>query len=392
MAETLQARDILCFSHDWTGATLSKTHLMRLLSRRNRVLWINSIGYRRPTATGSDLQRMLGKLRAAARPIAEVEPNLFVLNPLAIPMYGRAWADMNRRWLGGQVRRAMRRLGFNRPINFVFNPAAALIAGSLGEEKIVYYCVDEYSALSGVNADCLARLESQLLRKADLVVASSERLYQAKSPANPNTILVRHGVDFDHFRKALDADTKIPTEIARLQRPIIGYFGLIAADWVDIELLLHVARTMPEASLVMLGKVAMDVSALKRMPNIHLLGHKPYETLPNFCKGFDAAIIPFPINRATLSANPLKLREYLAAGLPVISTAIPEARAVGQCRIGIDHDGFAAEIRAALSQPGPSAARSQTVRDESWTARLAGVERALLSVHREREELDRKAA
>jgi hypothetical protein len=236
--EKLQNRDILCFSHDWTGATLSKTHLMRLLARRNRVLWINSIGYRRPTATRSDIRRIFDKLSAAAQPIAEVEPNLFVFNPLALPVYGGVCVDLNRRWLGSQVRRAMRRIGFHRPINFVFNPTAAMVAGTLGEEQIVYYCVDEFSAFSGINAENISRLESQMLHKADLVVVSSKRLYEAKSPANLNTILVRHGVDFDHFRKALEADTPVPAEIAVLPQPVIGYFGLISADWVDTGLLL----------------------------------------------------------------------------------------------------------------------------------------------------------
>jgi glycosyltransferase involved in cell wall biosynthesis len=390
--EQLQGRDIICFSHDWTGAALSKTHLMRLLSRRNRVLWVNSIGYRRPTATGSDIQRIFNKLVAAAQPVTEVEPNLFVFNPLALPAYGGAWADLNRQWLGSQVRRAMRRMKFNRPINFVFNPAAAMVAGTLGEEQVVYYCVDEYSAFAGVNEENLRRLEAQILRKADLVVVSSERLYEAKSGFNRNTILVRHGVDFEHFRTALDVKTLVPVEIAMLPRPVIGYFGLISADWVDTGLLLHLVRAMPEASLVMLGKIAMDVSGLQCLPNVHFLGHKPYETLPNYCKGFDAAIIPFPINRATLSANPLKMREYLAAGLPVVSTAIPEAQAVGQCRIGADADSFVAEVRAALREPGPSAAVSETMRNESWSMRLAEVEKAMLSAGRRREASIRMAA
>ena len=272
MLEKLQNRDIVCFSHDWTGAALSKNHLMRLLSQRNRVLWVNSIGYRRPSASGSDIRRIFKKLSAAAQPIAEVEPNLFVFNPLALPAYRGAWAGLNRRWLGSQVRRAMRRMGFNRPINFVFNPAAALVAGTLGEDKIVYYCVDEYSAFSGVDAQSLIHLEAQLIQKADLVVVSSQRLCEAKSPENPNTILVRHGVDFDHFSKALNADTSIPAEIASLPRPIIGYFGLISADWVNTGLLSHLAKVMPEASLVMLGKVAMDVSELQSLSNIHFLG------------------------------------------------------------------------------------------------------------------------
>jgi glycosyltransferase involved in cell wall biosynthesis len=387
----LRGRDLICFSHDWGGDPLSKNHLMRLLARENRVLWVNSIGYRTPTASKADAARAIRKLKEAASPLREVEPNLFVLSPLAIPSYGRAWVRGLNRWcLRLQVKRAMRRLGFTRAINWVFNPAAAVIAGTLGEEMVIYYCVDEYSAFSGVEARSLAELEAQLLAQSRLVITSSQRLYEAKRKANPNTVLVRHGVDYQHFRTALDDSTQIPDEIARLPRPVIGYFGLIADDWVDVELMTQVARRFSSGSVVMLGKVAMDVSALSRLPNVHLLGRKPYETLPAYCKGFDAAVIPFPINQATLNANPLKAREYLAAGLPVISTAIPEVEVLGLCRIGVDHEGFVQQIEAALAQPGPSRTRSESVRGESWEARLRQVERELSAVMPPRHETSSK--
>lgn len=380
-AEELRGRDVICFSHDWGGDPLSKNHLMRLLARRNRVLWVNSIGYRAPTASRADAARALRKMREALRPMREVEPNLFVLNPVAIPAYGRAWARGLNRWcLRAQVKRAMRRLRFSRPINWVFNPAAAVIAGTLGEEMVVYHCVDEYSAFSGVSPRSMADLEAKLLAQSRLVITSSRRLFVVKRRANPQTVLVRHGVDYDHFRRALAPETIVPDEIACLSRPVIGYFGLIAQDWVDLKLVEHVARQFPGASIVMLGKVAMDVSSIARLPNVHLLGRKPYESLPAYCKGFDVAMIPFPINQATLNANPLKAREYLAAGLPVISTAIPEVAVLGQCRIGADREGFVTQIQAALGDPGPSLLRSESVREESWEARLAQIERELLRV------------
>jgi glycosyltransferase involved in cell wall biosynthesis len=391
-AGELRGRDIICFSHDWRGDPLSKTHLMRLLAKRNRVLWVNSVGYRSPGMSGPDIKRSLGKLVAAASPIMEAEHNLFVYNPLAIPLHANRWAQkLNQRWLGFQIRRAMRTLGFERPINWVFNPAAGLIAGRLGEERLIYYCVDEYSAVAGVSATALAGLECALLDAADLVVVSSQELYNAKARAG-RTILVRHGVDFEHFRKALDAATDVPADIGALRRPIIGYFGLISHDWVDLDLLVHIARSMPEASLVILGRVAMDVSALKRLPNVYLLGRKPYELLPNYCKGFHAAIIPFPISRLTMNANPLKVREYLAAGLPVVSTAIPEVQVLGQCRIAEDAEGFVGELREALNSPGPDVARSETMRGHTWAVRLAEVEQALLLRESQREVALRMAA
>lgn len=374
----LRGCDILCFSHDWTGDPLSKTHLMRLLSRENRVLWVNSIGYRTPSATTRDLRRALGKLVAATRPLYEAEPNIFVLSPLVVPAYGNSVVRaFNRHFLRFQVKKAMKQLRFRQALNWVFNPAAAPVAGTLGEERLIYYCVDEYAAFTGVSSGSLAEMERYLIRKADLVVFSADRLYQAKASLNPQTILVRHGVDYEHFRTALDEGTQVPDEITRLPRPVIGYFGLIASDWVDVGLVARVAEAFPAASIVMLGKVTMDVSALKRFPNVHLLGRKPYNLLPAYCKGFDVALIPFPINEATLHSNPLKAREYLAAGLPVISTAIPEVEVLGQCRIGNDAAAFVQHVREALMNPGPCPQRSKSMQAESWQSRLREVCRHL---------------
>jgi glycosyltransferase involved in cell wall biosynthesis len=379
---TLRGRDIVCFSNDWSGDPLSKTHIMRLLSQDNRILWVNSIGYRAPKASKADLTRMFKKLVAATQPIREPEPNIFVLNPLAVPAYGSRWArPINRHWLRFQVRRAMRRLGFQRPISWSFLPGAAVVAGSLGEEQIIYHCVDEFSAFSGVPSQAIAELEEDLMRRSDLVIVSSERLYESKERFNPRTVLVRHGVDYQHFRKALNPSVAVSLEIADLPRPIIGFFGLIA-DWVDTDLIAYVARHFGSGSLVLLGKATTDVSRLESLPNVHLLGRKPYEDLPSYCKGFDVALMPFRINQLTLNSNPLKVREYLAAGLPVISTPIPEVEVLGQCRIAATPEDFVQEITQALADPGPSLQRSEAIQHESWEARLHEIDDHLASCPR----------
>lgn len=372
-AETLRGRDILCFSHDWTGDPLSKTHLMRVLARDNRILWINALPNRMPTASGKDLSRIYKKLKSFTEPMREVEKNIFVMNPLAIPAYAnRAMVAFNRRFLIRQIKSAMRKLGMKNVINMVFNPAAGMIAGKLGESELVYYCVDEYTAFTGVSHG-LKEIEDELFRKSDLVVVSAETLLESKKQFNEKTFLIRHGVDFNHFRKALHEDCEIPAEIRDLPKPVIGFHGLLA-DWVDFELLKKIAEHFKDGSLVLIGKTTFDaekvIKILDGVPNIQLLGRKPYEQLPAFCKGFDVALNPFVMNELTRHVNPLKVREYLAAGLEVVSTDIQEVRVLEHCLIGENHDDFIAKIERILENPKPREEVSDSIRHESWDAKV----------------------
>ena len=369
----LRGRNILCFSHDWTGDPLSKTHLMRVLSKENRILWINAIANRMPTTSSKDISRIYKKLKSFAEPIKEVEPNIFVMNPLAIPAYGsKAVVAFNQKFLISQVKRALKKLGMKNVINMVFNPAAGMIAGKLGETELIYYCVDEYTAFTGVT-DGLRVIEEDLFRKSDFVVVSAEKLFESKAKFNPNTFIIRHGTDWRHFRKSLDADTEIPAEIADLPRPIIGFHGLLA-DWVDFELLKKTAEHFKNGSVVLIGKIAVDaekkIKILDGVSNIHFLGRKPYEQLPNYCKGFDVALNPFEINELTLAANPLKVREYLAAGLQVVSTDIPEVRVLEDCLVGENHEDFISKIEFALKNPKSKTQISDGIRHESWEAKI----------------------
>jgi len=371
--DPLRGRDILCFSHDWTGDPLSKTHLMRVLSRDNRILWINAIANRMPTASTKDLSRIYKKLKSFTEPVREVERNIFVLNPLAIPAYGsKTVVALNQKFLIRQVKSAMRKLGMKNALNMVFNPAAGMIAGRLGESEMIYYCVDEYTAFTGVSAG-LKEIEEDLFRRADLVVVSAETLLESKKKFNPKTYLIRHGVDFAHFRKALDEATEIPAEIRDLPRPVIGFHGLLA-DWVDFELLRKIAEHFKDGSLVLIGKITFDaekkIRILDGVPNIHFLGRKPYEELPAFCKGFDAALNPFVMNELTRNVNPLKVREYLAAGLQVVSTDIPEVRVLEDCLIGANHTDFIERIEQILANPKPRREVSDAIRHESWDAKV----------------------
>jgi glycosyltransferase involved in cell wall biosynthesis len=381
---SLTGRDIVCFSNDWDGMPLSKMHIMRLLARDNRILWVNSLGHRAPRANGRDLKKAVRKVRAAADGMREVLPNLHVLAPLYVPAFGsEAIRAVNRVIVRFQVRRAMRQLGMERPVSWCYLPSAAPIVGTLGEELVIYHVVDEHAAFADASVH-VAALERELLRKSDLVVVCSERLLAAKSKLHPRVVLVRHGVDHAHFARALEPATPVPDDLARLGRPVIGFFGQVA-DWIDLELVRAVADAHPDASVVLIGDVTTSLEALEGAPNVHVLGRRPFADLPGYCRGFDVAITPFRLNELALNASPLKAREYVAAGLPNICTDVPELRAVPGCTVARTPLEFIAAVSAALKEGGPRGSRSDLIRGESWSARvdeIGGHVAALLDARR----------
>lgn len=374
----LEGESIICFAHDWGGDPTSKTHIMRILARKNRVLWVNSIGMRRPAASGRDLRRVFDKLGKGLQGCQEVEPNLFVANPMVVPLPGWGLADrVNAGLLAAMLRRLCLRHGLRNPILWTFMPNVGRLLGRLGERLVIYHCVDEYSAFSGVSREAIARMERDLVRRADLVLTSSERLAAERSALNPNTRFVTHGVDVGHFAQALDPGVETPADLRDIPHPVIGFFGLLA-DWVDLDLVRAMALERPRWSFVLVGKEATSVAALRGLPNVHLLGQKPYALLPAYCRGFDVGIIPFRTNELTVRANPLKLREYLAAGLPVVSTPLPEvARYRPFAHLADGATGFIEAITAALGERNPALdrARAQAMASESWEARVAEIER-----------------
>jgi glycosyltransferase involved in cell wall biosynthesis len=382
--QRLEGRDIVCFANDWSGDPLSKKHVMRRLARSNRVLWCNSLGNRAPRAQARDLRRAFEKIERFAGGLAEVEPNIHVLSPLAVPDYRSPFIRrVNALVVGTTVRAAMRRLAFRRPLLYTFVPASAWVASALGCERLVYHCVDDYAAFDGAG-EPIARLEAELVRRSDLVIVCSQPLYHAKRRLNPKTVLVRHGVEHQHFARALLAATPLPVDVVDLPRPILGFYGLLA-EWIDLEVFLRLADAFPGGSVVVVGGLAIDrtqkYEELYRRPNVHILGRRPYEALPGYCKAFDIALLPFVKNELTQSSSPLKLREYLAAGLPVVATDIPEARTLLKRGVWLadSPDAFVAGVTAALQAgAGPDPARSADMADESWDTKVAQIENKLV--------------
>lgn len=382
---TSKPDDIICFANEWSGDPLSKKQLMLRLARRHRILWINSINNRAPRLARKDLRRVWQKLSNFSRGLTQVDKRIWVLTPLYLPFHRHPVVRSLNRWLlGWQIRRTLDRLGFSQPITWSFVPSSADVVGTLGEKSIVYHCVDEYSAFSDAAGEIRDR-ERELLAKADLVLVCSSPLLASKAERNPRTYLVTHGVDYEHFLRAADPSTPVAPELQALPRPVLGFHGLLA-DWVDLRLISQLARLRPGWSIVLIGRVDTDLAPVLGLDSVHVLGHRPYERLPEYLRGFDVALLPFITNELTFSANPLKLREYLAAGLPVVAAPLPEIARMATTEVLVSMastaDEYVRQITGLLEQGlvGPSRDRSAKMAHESWEYKLAEIERLLATV------------
>ena len=367
----IENKTILCFASGYDAPPTSKHHVMRLLAERNVVLWVNYHASRAPRASAADLSAVAAKLRQFRQGLKTPLANLHVLTPLVLPLPGSNLARrLNRALLARQIRSALRKVARGPVQVWSFAPDIAYLLGRFGEERVVYYCVDDFSHFTGYDTAQVLRDEAALCRRADLVVTTSQVLQDAKAPLNPNTILVSHGVDHAHFARAVTEDLRAPADLAGIAPPRLGFFGLIR-DWVDLDMLAAIARRRPAWHFVLLGDSDVDLAPYRATPNLHFLGRKPYGDLPAYCRHFDAGLIPFKTNALTAAVNPIKLREYLAAGLPVISSPMPEVRPRdGLIEVAASADEFEAAIAKVLASGGLRTARSASVANETWPAKL----------------------
>ena len=201
-------------------------------------------------------------------------------------------------------------------------PAPTML-GAFGERGVVYDCMDELSQFRFAPPELVER-ERLLLSRADIVFTGGRRLFESKSRHHRNVHFFGCGVDVEHFARARDAGTPLATELDALPGPVLGYFGVID-ERLDYALIDRLAERYPHGSVVFVGPLAkVDASELPKRPNLHWLGQRSYADLPSYVKGFDVCLMPFALNAATEFINPTKTLEYMAAGKPIVSTAVPD--------------------------------------------------------------------
>ncbi|RYD37940.1 MAG: glycosyltransferase family 1 protein, partial [Verrucomicrobiaceae bacterium] len=202
-----------------------------------------------------------------------------------------------------------------------YTPMALPFTRHLKPLGVVYDCMDELSLFRGAPPQLLT-LERELFSRADIVFTGGQTLFEHKRALHGNIHPFPSSIEAGHFGRARGAALEEAADQRHIPGPRIGFIGVID-ERMDLDILRGVAAARPDWSLVMVGPVVkVDPGTLPRLPNIHYLGSRPYQDLPSYLKGWDAAILPFALNDSTRFISPTKTPEYLAAGVPVVSTPI----------------------------------------------------------------------
>jgi len=394
MAGTEKRQDFVCFGgEDWWYHNRAHVdmQLMRQFASKGRVLYVNSIILRKLNIGEGAMffTRVRRKFESIRRGLIEAEPNFFVYSAMAFPVHHVPLAARaNQAALKWQMKRAARRLGLEEPVVWVACPAAWKAALAFKRRALVYQRADRMEEYPGVDGEKVRAMDQALKREADVTFFVNHALYERERGECQRAELIDHGVDYELFATA-EGDARIPEDMKGLKRPIVGFFGGIDDHTSDVAMAAEVARRCPEYTFVFVGSASADLGPFEGVANARFLGKRPYEEIPHYGKCFDAAIMPWRQNRWIELCNPIKLKEYLALGKPVISTPFAELDYYeGFVYKAEGADEFAAAIRRALAEDSDARrrARRERVKGHTWQAKAEEARAVIDEVARARHE------
>jgi glycosyltransferase involved in cell wall biosynthesis len=374
----LSGRDIVCVGFsDWNNTILTnEQHLLTRMAADNNILFVESLGLRRPQVAGRDLKRMARRLWRGLQPPRAVD-GLHVLSPLVLPLHDVAAARrFNAYVLPFLVRRAARRLGMRNPILWSFVGQAEVLIDPLRPSKVLFYNDDDHGAKKGIDPVSFYAAEAAFAARADAILCSAPEITARMRRLNAHVHDAPNVADTAMFATALE-DGPVDPALAALPGPRIVFVGAIQAHTVDVELVVELATARPDWSLAFVGPVGTgdpgtDVSAMAALPNVHLLGPRRYAELPAVLRGADAAMLPYLTGGAMRSVFPMKTYEYLAAGRPVVTTPLPGLAEVADIVRAATGAEFAARLAETIAADTPEQRRrrSAAVQQHSFEARI----------------------
>lgn len=328
----MPGKDIVLFSTaDWDHPYwTNKQHVALELSKAGyRVLYVNSIGLRKVAANKRDFARIGRRLRRLFSPRQEVGKDLWAWSPPVLPFHSIKWVRTLNGWLLRRgLREQMKALALREPALWTYHPLTCEYLDVAIFSRVLYHCVDDIGSQPGMPTSLIARAERQLVRTANCVFTTAPVLQEKWQGENARTYHHPNVVDYEHFSRAHAPGLYVPSDLAGVPRPRLGFVGALSAYKVDFELLQRIAMDRPDWSIVLIGEIGVgeyetDVNSLRRLPNVCFLGPKAYAELPAYLGGMDVALIPARRNDYTQAMFPMKFFEYLAAGVPVVATALP---------------------------------------------------------------------
>lgn len=350
---------LLVFGEDWGRHPSSSQHLVAQMAKTFRIIWVNSIGLRSPSM--DDMGRLISKGVALSRgapkkAIRAGQPDR-VIAPKVWPMAQSEFVRrINRTMLASQLKDC-------GPIDYIWCalPSAVDYLPMFPDAKVIYYCGDDFESLAGVDHQLVADQEQRLASRADYLFCASRALVEKHK--HHGAQYLPHGVDYRRFAQHRERAQDLP------DGPIVGFYGSLS-QWIDYSLLESMVDLLPEIQLVLIGENHCCPDSLLNKDNVHWLGPKPHHQLAQYSQYFDVALLPFVRNGQIAACNPLKLREYLAAGVPVVSVDCPEVEefAVGVAVATSDEEYIAKVLMCLLNPKDKPAIRTQVV-GQSWQAR-----------------------
>jgi len=324
--------DFVIFSTaDWDNPFwTNKQHVAATLAQLgHRVLYIDSMGLRKPAVAKSDLSRIFRRFSRLLHGVRKVHPNVWVVSPFSIPLQSIPFIRrLNSRLLQWHLQRIIGSLGFRDPILWTYSPLSADVVRSLNSQLRIYHCVDEIKAQPGMPAELIEKEEKDLLAVVDHVFVTAKELLMSRSAFHSHVHYLPNVADFQHFNQAMTDKLPYPQDIKTLSKPIIGFIGAISGYKLDFSLIREMVALRPQYQFVFIGKIGegdpwTDIQCLKNLPNLHFIGPKDYQEIPAYLQQFSACLLPCVINDYTRNMFPMKFFEYLAAGRPVVTTPLP---------------------------------------------------------------------
>ncbi|MBU2581870.1 MAG: glycosyltransferase [Alphaproteobacteria bacterium] len=355
--------------------------IMRRLAKRHRVLFVNSLGVRMPGLSDKRVfaHRIGRKLRSLSRGLVEAEPGFFVFSPVTAP--GKLAEQMSSWALAPQIRLGARRIGITNPILWIHCPAGAKLTQSIPSAGVVMQRTDRFEAFPEADPGIVGPQIAHLKAHADLVVYAAPHLMEEERRDVRRQLLVTHGVDYDLFADAGHGCAAAePCDVADLPRPRVGFIGGVDRHTFDPELFVKVAGELSDMSFVVVGGCSLPDGWCPHR-NVHFVGRKPYADVASYMAAMDVLIMPWNSSEWIKGCNPIKLKEYIAVGRPVVTTPFPALREWRDLvTVAEGPQAFAEAIRRAVGgtfDPVPGRGR---VAGESWDAKADLVESELVAL------------